>query len=748
MSVEHVEVVVIGSGFGGSVTAYRAAQAGRSVVLLERGRAYPPGGFARTPAELRRNFWDPAAERFGLFDMWSFPGFDSVVSSGLGGGSLIYANVLLRKDERWFVKDEHETWPITRADLEPHYDAVQRMLQPTPYPLEHDEFSDCPKTHAMKETAAGLGLEWSLPPLAVRFSRRPGGRPAIGLPIAEPYYGNLHGKPRRTCRLCGECDIGCNEGAKNSLDHTYLSAAKYHGADIRTLCEAQVIRPRDEGGYEVGYVVHDGMAVAKTITCDRLVLAAGSFGTTQLLLRNRKHLGGLSPALGTRFSGNGDLIAFLLRAQHGDKVLEGSRGPVITSTIRVPDTVDGGDGRGYYVQDAGHPAFVDWIVENATLPERLVRLAGFVARRMVTGNRSGEVSHQVAELLSDGTLSASSLPLLGMGRDIPDGVMRLRDGKLDVAWTTRTSRAYFDRVRATMKRISESLGGDYVDSPTWWHKRIIVAHPLGGAPIGSHPGEGVCDPFGEVFEYPGLYVADGAAMPGPVGANPAFTIAAMADRLSDRLADAAVPHRVGGAVRAAPAVPAGIGGSAGTASLTFTERMTGPFVVSQGESASTMTLELTVTIDDLDKFLADPAHPARAEGSVECAGLNGWLPVRDGVINLMIPGPGQGHRQMLYRLHLEDGAGNHLTLSGHKDLHDDPGMDMWPDTSTLTVRLQNGRSPDEHAPVLGAGVLRIRKRDFLRQLGTIKADPETARRFGTFFVGELWDQYSKANGRR
>src|ERR1019366_527982 len=136
---EQADAVGIGSGFGGAVAAYRLAQAGLSVILLERGRAYPPDSFPRTPAQMSRAFWDPGAGLYGMFDVWHFGGCDSVVSSGLGGGSLIYANVLLRKDEPWFVQDDplpgggYESWPVTRADLDPHYDEVERMLGATPY---------------------------------------------------------------------------------------------------------------------------------------------------------------------------------------------------------------------------------------------------------------------------------------------------------------------------------------------------------------------------------------------------------------------------------------------------------------------------------------------------------------------------------------------------------------------------------------------------------------------------------------
>ena len=386
---EHVKTVVVGSGFGGSVAAYRLATAGQQVVLLERGRAYPPGGFARSPAELGRAFWDPRAGLHGLFDVWSFRAFDSVVASGLGGGSLIYASVLLRKDERWFVDEQplpgggYEAWPVGRAELDPHYDEVERMLRPVPYPLDRPGYTDTPRAHAMREAAERLGLTAQRPPLAISFAPEPGADPEPGLPMADTDQGNLHGVGRRTCRLCGECNLGCNDGAKNSLDHTYLSAARRHGADLRTGHEVRAVRALAQGGYAVDYVRHgpdgegggergdpdgrrgDGGVASgsphssgsprtsralHTISCDRLVLAAGTYNTVSLLLRSRRNLPGLSPAIGSRFSTNGDHLAFVLRARRGDepRPMRPSRGPVITSSIRLPDELDGvpGTGRG------------------------------------------------------------------------------------------------------------------------------------------------------------------------------------------------------------------------------------------------------------------------------------------------------------------------------------------------------------------------------------------------------------------
>jgi cholesterol oxidase len=560
-TTEHVTNVVVGSGFGGSVSAYRLAEAGQQVVVLERGKAYAPGDFPRSPAGIARNLWDPSAGLHGLFNLWVFKGIDAVVSSGLGGGSLIYANVLLRKDEKWFVKESplpgggYETWPVMRADLDQHYDRVEQMIQPQIYPADLPPYNRTAKTQALRDAAEKGGLEWQPLPLAVSFAPQPGQAPVVGAAIPEPSYGNWHGLPRRTCRLCGECDLGCNEGSKNTLDHTYLSAAKHHGADIRIRHEVRSIEPRREGGYEVGYVVHRPEAEGtptkterlpvQRITCDRLFLAAGSLGTTYLLLSNRKAFDGISDALGSRFSGNGDLLTVMMGAKGLDgahRSLQGSYGPVITSAVRVPDESDGGapGSRGHYIQDAGYPVFADWLVEATQLPGAFRRALAFAwhrLRAMVARSPRTQVSAEIAALLGRSELSDGSLPLLGMGRDVADGVMDLDDGYLRLDWSTKTSRTYFDGVHSTMTTLADSINARLVDLPLWWFRKVITVHPLGGAPMGRNAIEGVTDEYGEVHGFPGMYVVDGAVMPGPVGPNPSLTIAALADRTCDHVLD-------------------------------------------------------------------------------------------------------------------------------------------------------------------------------------------------------------------
>ena len=148
---EHFDAVIVGSGFGGSVMAYRLAEAGLRVCLLERGKAYPPFSFPRAPFKLRNNFWDPSEGLYGMYNVWSFKGSGALVSSGLGGGSLIYANIIIRKDEKWFIKEDlqhggYEYWPVTRADLDPHYDRVDEMMNVQKYPLHIKPYDGTRKT--------------------------------------------------------------------------------------------------------------------------------------------------------------------------------------------------------------------------------------------------------------------------------------------------------------------------------------------------------------------------------------------------------------------------------------------------------------------------------------------------------------------------------------------------------------------------------------------------------------------------
>lgn len=754
MSSEHFDAVIVGSGFGGSVMAHRLAEGNLEVCVLERGRAYPPGSFPRSPHAMRTNFWDPSAGLYGLFDLWSFKGLEAVVASGLGGGSLIYANVLLRKDERWFGDegpDGYEPWPITRADLEPHYDRVEAMIAPQRYPFEHEPYAATPKTVAFKRAAERLGLDFQFPPLAVMFANE-GRPPAPGERIEEE--PNLHDQPRQTCRLVGECDVGCNWGAKNTLDYNYLSAAKRRGAELRTNAEVKDFEPMRGGGYRVSYVTHrDG--ARHSITTKRLVLSAGTLGSTFLLLRNRTRFPGrLGDQLGRRFCGNGDLLTFATGCR---ELTEPARGPVITGAIRYPDLLDGTgeSGRGFYIEDAGVPEFATWMVQSADAPATARRAAKMLLRGLrqrLLGIPESNLSAEVSALFGNEDSASRFLPLLGMGRDIPDGTMTVnRRGYLEVDWTTKTSQTYFRRLRSESKRLAEELGAlRFVDNPTWYLRRVITVHALGGCAIGRDASEGVVDPYGQVFGQPGLYVADGSVMPGPVGANPSLTIAALADRFADAILEQrpAAPARLPATYRGRGAV-----------SLSFTEEMKGFVAVGerdyeQGyragrERRSRLMFHLTISAPDIERFVADRQHEGVAEGYIECDALGGRLPVRRGVFNLFVDQRGDRPvKHMLYRLPFSDGEGRQLTMVGFKRVEDHPGFDAWQDTTTLFTRILPGHlqpADDDRAEPLAAGIIHIHPRDLARQLTTFRVDPphrvDALGRFAALFAGELWHVY-------
>jgi len=509
MPAEHFDVVVVGSGFGGAVVACRLAQAGASVLVLERGQPWPPGSFPRTPRQWRGALWAPRQGSHGLFEYHHFRGLDSLTASGVGGGSLIYANVMLRKDPSTFAADG---LPIEPGELDEHYDAVAQMQGAERYPWA----DRTPKTRALLDAAARAGLEAECPPLAVAFGSRPGD------PFADD---NLHGAARETCRLCGGCDVGCQYGAKHTVDFTYLSAAVRAGAAVRSCCEAHTLL-REGGGWRVRYRQHvaaraghpehllDAVAAPeREVRADRVVAAAGTFGSTGLLLRNRASLPGLSRRLGRGFSGNGDLLLFLRGA---DRYLDPATGPVITASVTVPDARSP-SGRGFLVQDAGAPAFSEWLWQGLELPGDLWR----ALRRRAP-----------AEAFGTARASAAMMPLLGMGRDVPGGRMELRGDRLVLTWRGTASRRYFEGLEATARRLGDALGARVfrLGGPL---ARLVSVHPLGGCAMGRSSEDGVVDSHGRVFGCDGLYVADGSILPGPVGVNPSMTIAALAERIAE-----------------------------------------------------------------------------------------------------------------------------------------------------------------------------------------------------------------------
>jgi cholesterol oxidase len=522
---EAYDAVVVGSGFGGSVMAHRLQEAGRRVLLLERGRPWPPGSFPRTPHDFAEALWDPGNGRHGLLDVWSFRGLGALVSSGLGGGSLIYANVLLRKEDDWFKEPPgpRNPWPFSYEDIVGDYEAVEGVIAPTPFPEHLRE--RVPKANAFFDAAAAVGLEAEWPPLAITFG-------APGVEVGRPFGNlddNVHGAQRYTCRLVGECDVGCNFGSKDSLDFTYLS--RLAAGTILTRREVKAFRP-DDGGWKVVVRDHESDEV-ETVSTKRLILSAGALGTPYLLLSNRLALPNLSPRIGSRFAGNGDLLTFASRCR---ELVEPARGPVITAAAHRPST--SAHDFGHVLEDGGYSAAFAMIAETLSLP-RIAWAAQKVELKILWEYlRRGRLDTPAAEihdvLAADDFRVARSLPLLGMGNEPPQGPMYLDDdGKLQIHWSFRRAQPYFEHVRKSMRAVAEQLGGKAANNALWRLNTVVTVHPVGGCPMGATAAEGVVDPrTGEVHGHRGLHVADGSVMPASVGVNPSLTIAAVANRFA------------------------------------------------------------------------------------------------------------------------------------------------------------------------------------------------------------------------
>ncbi len=549
------DVIVIGSGFGGSVMTLRLAEKGHRVCLLERGRRYGMHEFPRRMNEFREGvFWDPEDGKYGLMEFDAYPKSDafSVRASGLGGGSLIYANVLYRMPADFF-----EGWPagITRQVLDPYYERVEQTMEASPYPFETDPYyRDTPKAHWMKEAAGKLtdapdAIEphrFHFPKLAVRFSGDFPGHQTL----------NSHGVIQSKCNKCGECDIGCNIHAKNTLDLNYIARAcnpKLLGpagqaAEVRTHASVEAIEPQDDG-YAVTYRHPIRKDKPVRITARRVVLSAGSVGSTTLLLKMKKYgkLPRLSEALGKGWCGNGDLEGTALKTDHD---IVPTMGPVITTAIEYRfQPYSDGFAHGLVIQDAGFPSFLSWfIIGRFASPNALIRMIKLFVRGVlrifsrllsITGlqrfRKEINIGDDLARFIDRDDFIRTSCVLLGMGRDRNDGYITLTDDDQPlIRWRMKKSKLHYNRVRREMRKIARALGGTFLDNPLTYMNKMIAVHPLGGCTMADNARDGVVDGNGEVYGYPGLYVVDASILPTSVGPNPSLTIAAMAERIADR----------------------------------------------------------------------------------------------------------------------------------------------------------------------------------------------------------------------
>ncbi|WP_410639547.1 FAD-dependent oxidoreductase [Amycolatopsis sp. lyj-346] len=509
------DVVVVGSGFGGSVAALRLTEKGYRVAVVEAGRRFADDEFAKTSWDLKRYLWAPQVGCYGIQRIHMLNDVMVLAGAGVGGGSLVYANTLYRplkpfyRDRQWAHITDWE------AELAPHYDQASRMLGVVTNP------TITPSDVVMREVAKDMGVADSFHPTPVGvYFGKPGER------AGDPYFGGA-GPERTGCTECGSCMTGCRVGAKNTLVKNYLYLAEQDGAQVIPLTTVTSVKPID-GGYEVS-LKKTGTTSKKfrtTITAGKVVFAAGTWGTQNLLhrMKDTGTLPKLSRRLGELTRTNSEAIIGAARTDV-DESRNFSRGVAITSSIHPDENTHIEPVR--YGKGSNAMSLLQTIATDGASPvPRWRQAVTFMLKHPV----------QAAKLLNGYRWSERTVILLVMQ-------------SLDNSITTYTKRGLFGRRKYTSKqghgepnpsfipagheaneRTAERIGG--MAGGTWGEIFDIplTAHFIGGVPIGATAEEGVIDPYHRVFGYPGLSVVDGAAITANLGVNPSLTITAQAER--------------------------------------------------------------------------------------------------------------------------------------------------------------------------------------------------------------------------
>jgi cholesterol oxidase len=538
------DVVIVGSGYGGSITAARLAAKGRSVCILERGREWAPGDFPTNELAVMQSL-RTSANPLGLLDANVQVGndLDVVVANGLGGTSLINAGIALRPESDVF---EQPQWPRAIRDawhdgsLSDYYARAEAMLAP----VRHEPMAGLPKLRTHRDIVTARNVKWGVLPLAVTRDAHA-----------------RHGVHQPACTHCGNCVAGCNVGAKNALTTNYLPHAKQRGARIFTGIEVTHIERSDAapGDANANYTLHFTMHQPGVLSSSRhgsvraktVVLSAGSMGSTEILLRSQTPSFRFSPRLGERFSANADILGFSYNGDARsdaigyDAAIQGIREgwPVGTSLSSF------GDFRG--AKDLDERFLLIEGAVPAPLAKLAARAVGAWALAHVTQLSPQQRARTMTDLAPlaepgpDGALNHSLL-LLACGHDSGRGrlVLRKPEGRVEISWPGVEDERCFPTIQREMEAYARSHGGMFVPNPrstVFGGARQMTVHPLGGAAMGDTADDGAVDDEGCVFaadggRHVGLYVADGAIVPRSVGVTPLLTISALSERIAERLA--------------------------------------------------------------------------------------------------------------------------------------------------------------------------------------------------------------------
>jgi cholesterol oxidase len=464
--------------------------------------------------------WHERANPKGLFDVRLMRDVSVITAAGVGGGSLVYANVQLRAPREIF----EEGWPValTRDELDPWYTRTEDALQPRTTPPK----PALPKIGAFAAAGRRAGREAELLPIAVHF----------GDPREHPFSGVR----QEGCDNLGRCDLGCPLHAKNTIDITYVARAEAHGAEVHPLHLVTGIEPpsRPSERWRIAFRNLES-GESGSVEAATVVLAAGTLGSSRLLLTNRRRLPELSPALGTCFSGNGDALGIAFDPAAPDvRGAQNDFGPVMTSMLDY--TAE----RRLMVADGGLPANFDALLDVARGVNVIRGWRRWLLRfrdALVHLGWSDQSMHPRQLRLAERRSDTDALVFLMIGRDAADGRMRLTPlfHRFDIRWSKAGSAQLFANLARTAKELAtaaEATPFYALDGGPL--SKFTTVHPLGGCPMADDPARGVVDDAGRVYGYPGLYVLDGSIVPTALGVNPSKTIAALAERGAARLVEA------------------------------------------------------------------------------------------------------------------------------------------------------------------------------------------------------------------
>ena len=508
------DVVIIGSGYGGGVTAARLAAwrdgtTSKSVCVLERGKEWRSGDFPDEPWEVLKEVRSDSNPD-GLFDAHRSPDLDVVVGNGLGGTSLINANVMIEPDLQVFSVPP---WPRDLPDLGPYLKRAKATLHTQEIenlPLKARVFSA-----AAEDTAGLTGVQ--RPPLAVTFDSQ--------LRPEEEIV-------QRACVYCGSCVTGCNYTSKNTVDMNYLALAQRAGASIFTSVEVQTVEPLTNGMIRVHYRDLENRKHG-TVDAGQVIVSAGTLGSFKILRKSQLEHGlHVSEMLGEAFSGNGDVLGL---GYNLDKRTNINNGPTITTAAK------------YWSSEELKDHFV---IEEGAIPKALMALVRqflpalrFFGKDTDRGiwdsvEESVRILADLATLETHGALNHSLL-YLGMGFEQRLGRLFLDEDNVRVEWPDVAKQAFAENIDEKMEEITSKVGGTYVKNPssrTLFGGKLVTVHPLGGCIMGDDESKGVVNARGEVFGHEGsLYVADGSVIPAPLGVNPALTITALAEVCAEHI---------------------------------------------------------------------------------------------------------------------------------------------------------------------------------------------------------------------